>query len=517
MRSAAGGGPNVTVANYVEDWLDATTTADSVAAAAAGGPWPAHLLCTSLAATVGLVLNAYILLVLLWQRQFRTANSLLLLHLAFVDSVFCLLVLASNAAFGAVAASPDVVDASGACYVQGALWAVVPAVAVWTLCGLSCDRYAAVASPLHYSRLVNTRRTCTFLGAAWFVAAAAAMPPLLGVCPYAYGAARCVCVAACAEGDAGRPSGSPVGLGYALSYVCLALVFPASMIAASNLQVLFIARTHRHRIVAAIYEVTLRAQATVTHQRNPWYLARFRGRSALLSTAQLLASLALLTAPHFALLLWEASTGRRGPALLASATTALLCWSPCAHAYVYGVRSRALRQTFKDLLGRHVYREQVGREAARRASTTKGTPGRPKLIRRFSAPDGLGSSSSAVVVTNARRALPRRASEKCMLLRASSNLGAMGGTGATVLCPAAPSSAPSSRRSLLMLEPVTKPSSRASVFPLILEDGHSEEDERGPTRGCLRPKDEDDNESRSQSRSPSRATPDSNDSRVFTV
>uniref|UniRef100_A0A131YY43 G-protein coupled receptors family 1 profile domain-containing protein n=1 Tax=Rhipicephalus appendiculatus TaxID=34631 RepID=A0A131YY43_RHIAP len=524
MRSASGtGGSSNASAGLVTQgydvWFDveAATTSATAAAAVVDGPTPVHLLCTSLAATVGLVLNAYILVVLFWQRQFRTANSLLLLHLAFVDSVFCLLVLASNAVFGGLSASAEVIDASGACYVQGVLWAVVPAVAVWTLCGLSCDRYAAIASPLHYSRLVNTRRTCAFLGVSWVVAAGAAVPPLVGVCPYSYGPSRCVCVAACAGSgvDLQAPASSPVGLGYALSYVWLALVFPASLIAASNLQVLLIARTHRHRIVAAIYEVTLRAQATVTHQRNPWYLARFRGRSALLSTAQLVASLALLTAPHFALLLWEASTGRRTPPLLGSATTALLCWSPCAHAYVYGVRSRALRQTFKDLLRRHVYRQQVCREAARRASAANGgTPGRPKLIRRFSAPDGLGSSS--VVMTNARRALPRRASEKCMLLRTGSSslttAGSGGGAGAAMLCTAMPSSAPSSRRSLLMLEPATKPSSRASVFPLILEHGLSEEDERGPPGGCLRTDDEDDDLSRSRS-PPSRATPDSTDTR----
>lgn len=230
----------------------------------------------------------------------------------------------------------------------------------------------------------------------------------------------------------------------------------------------------------------------MTHQRNPWYLARFRGRSALLSTAQLLASLALLMAPHFGLLLWEAATGRRGPAAIASATTALLCWTPCAHAYVYGVRSRALRQTFKDLLRRHVYRQQVGREAARRLSTANGgyPNGRPKLIRRFSAPDGLGTTIGS---TNKKRVLPRRASEKCMLVRGA-------------VCPmTSPSSAPSSRRSLLVLDngmtpamASARPTSRVSVFPLILENGLSEEEELGRRGGG-----DDD------SRSMSRATPDS--------
>ncbi|KAH6932490.1 hypothetical protein HPB50_006398 [Hyalomma asiaticum] len=246
MRSASatGGTSNASaglVTRSYEVWFDleaATTSATT--AVVVDGATPVHLLCTSLAATVGLVLNAYILVVLFWQRQFRTANSLLLLHLAFVDSVFCLLVLASNAVFGGLSASADVIDASGACYVQGVLWAVVPAVAVWTLCGLSCDRYAAIASPLHYSRLVNTRRTCVFLGVSWIVAAGSAVPPLVGVCPYSYGPSRCVCVAACAgtgaDLQAGTAGSSPVGLGYALSYVWLALVLPASLIVASNLQ-----------------------------------------------------------------------------------------------------------------------------------------------------------------------------------------------------------------------------------------------------------------------------------------
>ncbi|KAL3206081.1 hypothetical protein MRX96_040392 [Rhipicephalus microplus] len=451
MRSASGtgGSSNASAGLVTRDydvWFDAeSATISATAAAVVEGPTPVHLLCTSLAATVGLVLNAYILVVLFWQRQFRTANSL------------------------------------------------------------------PPSAPRLRRQRVLLARACLERRVRWTIGICR------GVCPYSYGPSRCVCVAACAGSgaDSQAPASSPVGLGYALSYVWLSLVFPASLIAASNLQVLLIARTHRHRIVAAIYEVTLRAQATVTHQRNPWYLARFRGRSALLSTAQLVASLALLTAPHFALLLWEASTGRRTPPLLGSATTALLCWSPCAHAYVYGVRSRALRQTFKDLLRRHVYRQQVCREAARRASAANGgTPGRPKLIRRFSAPDGLGSTS--VVVSNARRALPRRASEKCMLLRTGSSsltvAGSGGGAGAAMLCTAMPSSAPSSRRSLLMLEPATKPSSRASVFPLILEHGLSEEDERGPPGGCLRTDDEDDDMSRSRS-PPSRTTPDSTDTR----
>lgn len=210
-----------------------------------GVPSPLHLFSTSAAASLGLVLNAYILTVLLWQRQFRTANSLLLLHLAFVDSVFCVIVLVSNGAFALLGGEFVV---RGGCQTHGTLWSAVTALLVWTLCGLSCDRYAAIASPLHYSRLVNTRRTCFFLLTSWVLALCVALPPLAGVCPYEYRPVRCVCVATC-TGD------GPWQLAYALGYVWLAFVFPASLIAACSFQVLLIARTHRHRIVAAIYEV----------------------------------------------------------------------------------------------------------------------------------------------------------------------------------------------------------------------------------------------------------------------
>ncbi|EEC15388.1 hypothetical protein IscW_ISCW011246, partial [Ixodes scapularis] len=99
-------------------------------------------------------------------------------------------------------------------------------------------------SPLH---LLSTSAAAT-LGLVLNAYILTVLLPLARVCPYTYRAARCVCVAQCA-------GNGPLELGYALSYVWLALVFPASLIAASNLQVLLIARTHRHRIVAAIYEI----------------------------------------------------------------------------------------------------------------------------------------------------------------------------------------------------------------------------------------------------------------------
>ena len=52
---------------------------------------------------------------------------------------------------------------------------------------------------------------------------------------------------------------------------CLQHFFRSELIAVCvRPQVLMIARHHRHRIASAIFEVTLSAQVTITHQRNPF-------------------------------------------------------------------------------------------------------------------------------------------------------------------------------------------------------------------------------------------------------
>ncbi|XP_013792044.1 olfactory receptor 2T34-like [Limulus polyphemus] len=309
------------------------------------------------------------MIVLLWHNQgyIKTPNNVFLLHLSLVDTVFCLVLLISHSVFGAVVPT----DPSPAgCNVHGYLWTLLPVVVVWTVCGLSCDRYAAISTPLHYSRLVNTRRAAMFLTAGWILGAILALPPLLDVCPYVYRDSRGACAATCT-------AGTPAELGYAVTYVALSVVVPVLVILLCNLHIFNIARYHRHRIVTAIYEVTLRAQATVTHQRNPCYLSKFKGRNAFFTIVQLVGSVTVLTVPYFSVMIWEAATGRERSTVLVSMTTILLGFAPSVNAYVYGVKSRLLRHTFKFLLQRHLYKQQMDRTSQR---------GRPGIRRRYSAP-----------------------------------------------------------------------------------------------------------------------------------
>lgn len=156
-----------------------------------------------------------------------------------------------------------------------------------------------------------------------------------------------------------------------------------------------IARYHRHRIASAIYEVTLSAQVTITHQRNPFFVPtvtapasggpKFRGRNAISTVLQLLISFLLLYVPYYALVLWEASAS----ALLATASkpihphiftlaSTLLTCSPPINGFLYGVRSKALRKTFQNYWRKKVSKSEVNQEIQARTPSTCGSR-RPSL------------------------------------------------------------------------------------------------------------------------------------------
>jgi hypothetical protein len=70
---------------------------------------------------------------------------------------------------------------------------------------------------------------------------------------------------------------------YAAVYTVLAVLVPSAVVLLCNMKIYYIARHHRHCIASAIYEVTLSAHATITHQGNPFYLTRMRARKAVYS------------------------------------------------------------------------------------------------------------------------------------------------------------------------------------------------------------------------------------------
>lgn len=152
-----------------------------------------------------------------------------------------------------------------------------------------------------------------------------------------------------------------------------------------------IARYHRHRIASAIYEVTLSAQVTITHQRNPFFVPtvtapsaggpKFRGRSAIYSVLQLLGSFMLLYLPYYGVILWESSANtllikepktKLHPHFVSVVSTLLTC-SPSVNGFLYGVKSKTVRKTFQNYWRKKVMKNEVNQEIQARTPSTCGS------------------------------------------------------------------------------------------------------------------------------------------------
>lgn len=161
-----------------------------------------------------------------------------------------------------------------------------------------------------------------------------------------------------------------------------------------------IARYHRHRIASAIYEVTLSAQVTITHQRNPFFVPtvtapssggpKFRGRSAVCSVFQLMGSFLLLYVPYYVIILWEATLGsmstvnskmvydgKLNPHFYTLASSLLISTLPI-NGFLYGVKSKAIRKTFQNYWRKKQTKNEVNHEIQARTPSTCGSR-RPSL------------------------------------------------------------------------------------------------------------------------------------------
>ncbi|XP_023317013.1 uncharacterized protein LOC106650114 [Trichogramma pretiosum] len=273
------------------------------------GPWALSVPLV-VASTVGLLLNAYVLLIVLslgkQTQQQQTGNTLLLIHLGAVEAAVCLVLLIFSTGTWP-AAGPG-------CVLHGFLLALLHPVALWTVTGLNCERYYAISAPLHYTALVSPRRVALGLAISWTGALLLCLPPFSGfVPPYRY-----VPGLGCCAPDFGQPGWGSAGALYGLVYALLGLLLPALLVTVCNLRVLGIARYHRHRIASAIYEVTLSAQVTITHQRNPFFVPTVTApaaggppkfHSAASTVLQLVGSLYLLYVPYCGAILWEVCSG----------------------------------------------------------------------------------------------------------------------------------------------------------------------------------------------------------------
>lgn len=303
------------------------------------------------------------------------------------------------------------------CWVAGGAWATLHVAAIWTLTALNLDKYVAIAAPLHYARFVSPARVAVAVAVSWVLAAGLCALPI--ALPGMRGAPRpptgCVPDLATAPPLLAR--------GYAILLALLGYLLPALLVATANFRILVIARHHRHRIVTALWDVTVSAQATVTPQRSHFYLSRYRGRSAATTVCHLVGTFLLLYLPPAAAVLYEAMGRVRPPHTLALANLTLLTLAPAINGFVYGIKSKVLRKNFKNFLRKRLYRSEVNYEiqsrapsvsASRRPSITPSLsmPLQHKLQRRMS--EILVQPGAAAAGDPAAPRLVRRASELSM-------------------------------------------------------------------------------------------------------
>lgn len=160
-----------------------------------------------------------------------SANNILLIHLALVDVLLCFFFFAF--ALPTIARGTDNWLQNGqwewACTMEGVFLMLLHPMAMWTTCGLNCDRFYAIASPLHYSAIVNPRRVFIGLGIGWLVVLLLSIPPLVTrIAPYVFVPE----LAACFPGFANLNS-----IYYTGFYTLVTFIVPATIILGCNFKV----------------------------------------------------------------------------------------------------------------------------------------------------------------------------------------------------------------------------------------------------------------------------------------
>ncbi|CAG9861855.1 unnamed protein product [Phyllotreta striolata] len=341
-----------------------------------------------LIAIAGLILNGYILIVIFLTKQLKSPNHLLLVHLAFIDISSALAFLA----FYLPGINGKEWSPSGdGCLLYGFLFALLQPLAIWTICGLNCERFYVIAVPLRYSRIVTSKKVLTGLGAIWTVSILLSTPPIFANVAFSFTPRLGIC-----ETDFLSKSRT---LWYSTAYVAFTLLLPATFIIVCNVKIFIIARYQRHRIASAIYQVAISAQVAITHQKNPFswsFSHRYpshhhhhhhhhhpvqKFRSAAYTTLQFLGPFVAVYAPHYSLGLVDAVAGERRllDGAVAAASSGLLLAAVPLNGLLYGVKDRGLRTAWRNYCRKRRTALDLHQEIQARTPSTCGSR-RPSVL-----------------------------------------------------------------------------------------------------------------------------------------
>ncbi|KAK8752417.1 hypothetical protein OTU49_005488, partial [Cherax quadricarinatus] len=191
-------------------------------------------------------------------------------------------------------------------------------------------------------------------------------PPLLGT--YSYSFTQGVCLPVWHRADAAT---------YTWTLTTLCIILPFTILLIVNSRIVMIARHHQHRIFSAIFEVMMSAQATVTHQKNPFDIPKKKRKSAWTVLEQIVAFVACYY-PFFGTVVWESLHGRRANQYWVLLGTTLLLLSPLVNSFIYGFKCKNIRKAFRNYLRKKLYKTEVKHEIQARIPSA-GNSRRPSI------------------------------------------------------------------------------------------------------------------------------------------
>lgn len=236
------------------------------------------------------------------------------------------------------------------CRLYGWLLITLHVAAVWIIVGLQCDKFIAISSPLRYNTLLTRNRVAAYSVAVWLVAFVASSLPLALAEEFMFTGGACL--------PAWHIQGS---LPFTFILLAVMLFIPGCVIVAINVQIIIIARRHQHRIFSAIFEVMMSAQATVTHQRNPFDVPK-KSQKSTRSVVEQLTAFVICYGPVFIVALWETFLEQRIDRELELFGVSLLLGSPLINSFLYGIKCKSLRKSFKNYLRKRLYKSEVRSE-----------------------------------------------------------------------------------------------------------------------------------------------------------
>ena len=305
--------------------------------------------------TFGTLFNCFVLVSIFPNRKLRCkVVNVLCCHLAIVGIIWCVVILPVGVATSFLGRWPS--NDSG-CNVFGFVQTLVVQLTVWTIVTLSWDKYRTIVSPLHHSTIAECFPMVICLGVIWTVSTFTAAFPLVFCTGFQYD----VRTASCSRVRSAE--GSRIAQWYSIALLFQTFYLPLIVLVYCYCHIFRIARWQNKRIVvmaAMVRVITLSVGVPITRDQAQKTTRQVtsRDRKASRTVCTFLGAFIVCFAPYgltdLVDILAFSTQMHRLPVAIANL---LLMASPTINAFIYGVRNRTLKESFRSYVRRKIHRK----------------------------------------------------------------------------------------------------------------------------------------------------------------